>query len=92
MSTFLVIGIIVVILVAIGLLFLLLGDGAFRGGGATQAAVSLNLRSLVASQRQQTEEQGSGKSRAAKRNLAMAAAAESQLSRKRSSRSNNQSL
>ncbi|MCC6954432.1 MAG: type II secretion system F family protein [Deltaproteobacteria bacterium] len=73
--------ILVVIIIAVGLLVVLLKGGGISLG-SEQANVSSNLRSLVAAQRSQTE-LGAAGPRKSRESLAMAAAAESQLTRKK---------
>ena len=82
--------VLVLLLILVAGLVLLLVVG-FPGGGS-KGAVNSNLRTLVTAQRNQAAQNIGSKSAEFKTNLAVAAAAESELSRRRSVRSSRMTL
>lgn len=94
MNLTLIIIILVVLMAAIGGLVVFLTVGSPFGGEklTTQSAVSSNLRSLVQSQRAQKSRTDESTEQIERHNLALAAAAESGLSRKRTSGSSRMTL
>lgn len=87
------IGLIVLILLLIlvaGIVILLVVG--FPGGSGAKGAVNSNLRALVTAQRSQAAQNLGSKSAEFKTNLAVAAAAESELSRRRNIRSSRMTL
>lgn len=83
--------VLVLFLAVVVLLFLLFSNNASTPASG-QVAVSSNLRSLVAAQRARTSSNEHAKTSAFESNLALAAAAETNLSRKKSLRSSQMTL
>ncbi len=88
-----VIALVAVGLIGLGVMFLTMSGGSGESGGfMSQQSVKSNLRTLVAAQREQTSRLNEGASKKDKKNLAFAAAAESELSQKKTSTTSRMTL